>query len=127
MYNTLMTNLDSFRSNEMIEKYTAYKATGKMDHVCHLCVEKPLRSYKFWKIVPNNFPYDLIAKRHEMIVPIRHADESGLTNEEWSELHEIRYGNLQEYDLILEVTRSQKSIPTHFHQHLIDLKLNNKL
>ena len=48
-------------------------------------------SFGYWKIVTNAFPYDLIAGRHDMILPLRHVTENELTEEELVELKEIKW------------------------------------
>lgn len=106
----------------MADAYTAYRATGVLEKSCPLCVKTPIKQFKFWKIVVNDFPYDRIAERHDMIVSLRHATEQELTPEERDELYEVKYSNMQEYDIIVEATPQAKSIPTHFHLHLINTK-----
>lgn len=80
-----------------------------------------MQSFKFWKLVPNEFPYDKITKIHDMLVPLRHTVE--INDEELAELLELRntYIN-QHYRYIMEATNRTKSIPTHFHLHLIEIK-----
>lgn len=105
------------------QKYSEYRKNLPAGSVCALCREEPLQSFNHWKIISNNFPYDKIAKTHHMIVPLRHVQENELNEEELAELLEIKSGLLNEnYEYILEATRRQKSIPGHFHLHLIVLK-----
>jgi len=105
----------------MVEKYRQHKASGIMERACRLCVATEIMSFEHWKIIKNEFPYDLIAKAHDMIVPKRHVNEEELTPREWEELHKIKYSSLQTYDILMEGTRRTKSIPQHFHIHLIQL------
>lgn len=117
-----MSASDHFRSSEVSEKYRAYRGTGALENSCPLCKETAVVGYKSWKIIPNDFPYDLIADVHDMIVPLRHVDESGLSDEEKAELLEIKNSALSEYDIVVEATKRNKSIPAHFHLHLIKIK-----
>lgn len=117
-----MATSDSLRTKETADAYRAFRATGALDKFCPLCDKKSIQEYKFWKIVPNDFPYDLIAAKHDMIVPLRHAKEDDLTPEEISELKEIKESTLINYEFIIEATNTRKSIPTHFHLHLINTK-----
>lgn len=103
----------------MTKKYDDYRAHGALQGSCVLCEKVPLHKFVHWKIISNDFPYDLIAEVHEMIVPIRHSIEEGLTQEERDEFFEIKQGYLQKYGYIIEATRTVKSIPEHFHLHLI--------
>ncbi len=105
------------RTDEMEDKYRDYRAQMK-DVACFLCTAKPLKEFKYWKILLNNFPYDKIAETHHMIMPLRHVIDREITKEEWQELLDIRAGYIEEnYDFILDAVT--KSIPLHFHLHLI--------
>jgi hypothetical protein len=117
-----MSASDHFRSNEVSEKYRAHRDTGALEKSCPLCDTTAVIGYRSWKIIPNEFPYDLIAVVHDMIVPLRHVDEAGLTDEERAELIEIKNSTLGTYDIVVEATRHNKSIPAHFHLHLIKAK-----
>lgn len=86
-------------------------------------VALPGKQFEHWKIVVNDFPYDTIAARHDMIVPILHVVEPELTAEEWKELLRLKETILSdEYDYLLEATHKGKSIPAHFHLHLVTAK-----
>ncbi len=88
--------------------------------VCPLCHAEALKTFRFWKIVNNNFPYDAIAKIHHMIVPLRHTKERGLNAEELDELLQIKEEVLNsEYDYLIEAALKNRSIPEHFHLHLV--------
>ena len=107
------------RSKATQKKYDAY-IVGGVGEGCVLCQKEPINSFTHWKIVSNDFPYDRIAKTHHMIVPIRHSDESELTDDEVQELRTLKETYIADhYDDIIEATRHQKSIPHHFHLHII--------
>ena len=112
-----------FRSAETQEKYDKHRSTGILDRECPLCTRESIKKFTHWRIIENNFPYDLIAQKHNMLVPVRHASEEELTQEELDELFTIKeeYVHLN-YDYILEATHRKKSIPAHFHLHLLILK-----
>jgi len=87
---------------------------------CPLCTVPPIKDFKYWRIVKNKFPYDLIAEKHDMLVPKRHVDEVSLNEDEISELREIKREYIDsEYSYIIEAMSKNKSIPAHFHIHLI--------
>ena len=110
----------TLRTQEGEKKYQDYIARGGLENGCALCPKAPLRMFKFWKIVQNDFPYDRIASIHHMVIPIRHAGEAELSTEERDELANIKdaYMNAH-YEYFIEAARKNKSIPGHFHLHLI--------
>ncbi|MDE1874582.1 MAG: hypothetical protein KGI79_00060 [Patescibacteria group bacterium] len=110
----------SLRSQTMDAKYREYKQAHAADGRCVICDKPPIASFKYWKITTNDFPYDVIARDHHMLVPLRHAAEGDLTIEEFAEFEEIKttYANAR-YDYMIEATIRKKSIPAHFHLHLI--------
>lgn len=92
-------------------------------NACVLCEKVSVKEFTYWKITENQFPYDLIAKTHHMLMPLRHVAESGFSEEELKEFALIK-GELMEgeYDWLIESTVRNKSIPSHFHLHLIVAK-----
>jgi hypothetical protein len=112
----------SLRSIATEEEYRKYKETKAVDSPCVLCSQEPIQTFKYWKITKNDFPYDLIAETHHMISPIRHAKELELTEEEKSELLEIKANSLNFYDAILESTPRMKTVPAHHHLHIFVTK-----
>jgi len=93
---------------------------------CALCHKEALRSFKKWKILDNDFPYDLITSEHHMLVPIRHVTELELDSDELKELSEIKTKLFEEhYDFVMEASTKNKSIPSHFHLHLVVIKQMN--
>lgn len=112
----------NLRSEKMQVKYDHHKATGIMERTCVLCDRTPSKSYQYWKIIPNHFPYDMIAKKHDMLLPLRHVVEDELTPKEIQELVEIKKTKLQDYEFIFEPTAQNKSIPAHFHIHILVTK-----
>lgn len=113
---------EAFRSKEMRDAYKAHLASGVLERSCVLCDREPIVAFNHWKIIVNNFPYDLIAEVHHMIVPLRHVTEKDLSPEEWEEYKQIKAEKLQDYEYIIEASNRQKSIPNHFHLHLIESK-----
>lgn len=110
---------DLLRSQEMAEKYKTYRASGLMETGCALCERSAIELFIHWKVVKNHFPYDAIAETHNMLVPLRHVKETELNDDERAELLQIKTSYAQQYDYLLEATNRTKSIPAHFHLHLI--------
>ncbi len=112
--------MPSLRTPKGKKAYQEYMAATPVTDACALCKKSAIRAFKLWKITENLFPYDLIAKTHHMLMPIRHTEEAGLTADEIMELSGIK--NLlinEDYDWIIEATPKNKSIPNHFHVHLV--------
>lgn len=95
-----------------------------MDRICDICEKAPLvKEFTYWKIVDNIFPWDYIAKIQHMAVPKRHVVYEELSDEEKKEYDEIKVGYIErEYDIMAEATNKMKTIPSHFHMHLIVMK-----
>ena len=112
----------TLRSKATEDRYEKYKESKPNDGKCVLCEAEVVKNFKFWKIIHNDFPYDLIASTHDMILPIRHVKETELTEEERLELLEIKADYLNIYDAILESTPRMKTVPTHHHLHVFVTK-----
>lgn len=92
------------------------------DSRCGLCLDEPIKQFKYWKIIDNKFPYDEVAEAGHMLVPLNHLEEKNISKKAWDEYKEIKKYLDQEYDMIIENTTKNKSIPSHFHLHLLKLK-----
>lgn len=118
MENTLRTR----ETQEHYEKVMRERASSPQA-ACPLCFVESVREFTFWRIVPNAFPYDRIARVHHMAVPKRHAQWADLTADELDEFDRLRKNELDgAYTYFVEASTSFKSIPAHFHMHLITLK-----
>ncbi len=110
----------TLRSPEGKERYKEHMRSHPSSDECFLCVAKSLKDFQFWKVTENNFPYDQIASVHHMLTPFRHVAEEKLNDEEIKELQTIKKSFIDpEYDWIIEATLKNKTIPDHFHIHLI--------
>jgi hypothetical protein len=108
----------TYRSPETEKRYRAFLATVPED-MCLLCRKPSKREFTHWRIVENSFPYDRIARVHDMLLPKEHKAEHELSHEEWLEYNTLKHGIVDEnYQFILEATSSNKSVPKHFHVHL---------
>lgn len=111
--------MGSLRTPEGKKIYNEYLASADLSN-CPLCGKEPMKSFQFWKVTDNSFPYDLIARTHHMLVPLRHASEKELTQAEWQELRTIRDTFIHpEYEWVIEATHPHKSVPSHYHLHLL--------
>lgn len=111
----------SLRSKETEKKYQEVRAE-RDPSFCALCEATPLEEFTHWKILQNDFPYDEVASTHDMLVSKRHVTEGEITQEEWLEYNKIKHGYVAEkYEIVMEGTQKLKSIPDHFHVHLLVL------
>jgi hypothetical protein len=112
--------MPSLRTTEMKNRYKEYLNSHPSDGSCPICSKEAIKNFKYWKITDNSFPYDLIASKHQMIVPNRHVAEEELLSDELDELIKIKREFIDtEFDYIIEATTKNKSVPGHFHLHLI--------
>lgn len=115
----------ALRSKENADAYLEAQG-GIADHL-HLKdysndSEHIIRSFEYWHIISNLYPYDMIAKEHDMLVPKRVFSKlSDCTRLEWEEYKTIL--NVLEtegyYDAVLENFSRGRSILRHLHIHLI--------
>ncbi len=116
----------TFRSKELNDKYLSLIANGHHDDVCQLCQAPSIKEWSHWRIIENIFPYDLIAKTHHMIIPRRHAGEDELSSPELEQLKLLKQEYINEnYGWLMEAVKRRKSVPAHFHLHLVTSKFNN--
>lgn len=116
-----MSKFKSLRKVETELAYRKYQKTPKFP-TCYICTAKAIKTYQNWKVIENEFSYDEVATKNDMIVPMRHTIEENLTEEELREFTKIKEDINDKYDMILENTHKQKSIPGHFHLHLLQIK-----
>ncbi len=111
--------MPSLRTPEGTKEYQEYLSAVDANAPCVLCAKPSIQDFTHWKIVVNEFPYDVISKDHFMILPIRHTTEADLNEAEKQEYSTIKNNVIQEkYDYIIENATKNKSIPGHFHLHL---------
>jgi hypothetical protein len=121
-----MTRIDTknkplnWRNLNTHNRYMENIETGGLDDGCRLCECVAIHTFKHWKIVDNKYPYDRVALVHEMILPLRHTDGLDLTAQEVAELAKLKTTFLNDnYHFMVEALPKAKSIPGHFHLHLI--------
>lgn len=110
----------ALRTKESQEKYLKLIAEGFLANGCNLCEAPSIKYFEYWRIIDNKFPYDLVAKINHMIIPKRHAAERELNEAEKKEFESIKLDYIDKnYGLLIETVDKDKSIPSHFHIHLI--------
>lgn len=107
---------NSLRKSESEAHYQDQKKRGL---TVPLLEEKVLIRYKHWVVIANRFPYDLIFREHDMIVPRRKfASREEMSHAEWFELNELLGDLVHQYDLFFENLGARRSISDHYHLHL---------
>ena len=84
--------------------------------------EHILQSFTHWYLIANLFPYDKVAKQHDLLIPKRvFGKMSDCTKEEWEEYKQIinQFELDGHYNSMLENFSKGKSILRHLHIHLI--------
>ena len=115
--------MKNFRSPKTQKEYDQYKLNNPGGYGCFICEKLAIHTFSKWKIVENSFPYDGIASVHHMLLPLRHVDEKDLNTDELKELAEIKDSVCDKnYELMVLPTRNHRSVPEHFHLHLLVCK-----
>jgi hypothetical protein len=111
----------TLRTKETEAIYTEYRATQDMTE-CALCreIKTPIKEFKYWVIVHNRFPYDLLYCKSDMLVTKSHSSKLNL--QELAELEIIKENLYPDYDQIVENLGATKTIPPHAHIHLLKFK-----
>lgn len=109
----------SMRSSAMERHYATSKMLGSL---VPLHEEPSLQVFRYWRIIDNRFPYDMLFSTCHMLLPIRivpqHRD---LTPEEVDELHDILNGYVEDnYNGYFVSTMSKRSVGSHYHVHLLN-------
>lgn len=116
-----MTELPmSLRTARTEETYQLAKQNGK---TVPLELVNALKIFEHWRIVNNDFPYDVGYKRCHLLT-VKRAGVSQwheLNDEEIAELNKLKREYLyDEYDQIIENCPSRRSVPHLFHLHLVN-------
>ena len=107
----------TYRSKKIEEEYQ--KVLGTLEgKPCFMCNNEPVHTWKRWKLFVNNFPYDEIAEKNMLLCLNDHREE--MNGEDFKELQTIKKLKfMSEYHGLLENLAGSKSIPDHFHFHVI--------
>ena len=110
------------RSNKV---YNLYKKNRK-NSLEHL---KIVNDFKYWTIVKNEFPYDAVATRHDLLIPKREIqDIFGISLVEQQELKEIwkQLKRSHKYDFLLVPLPWSQTFKSKIHFHLLKTKIKHK-
>jgi len=87
--------------------------------------EIKIKEFKYWAILPNEFPYDAIAEVNHLLFTKRKIPLGwdNLTKDELKELDFLKKTYLpKHYDVLYENFPKSQSIPGHFHLQLLKIK-----
>lgn len=105
----------TLRKPESEEKYQEEK---KNITSCPFCEKKHIHQWEHWKLMPNQYPYDLVAEKHDLLVLNSH--NSVPSEEEKKQLDSIKKMKfMNDYHCIIENLPQRQSISGHFHVHLM--------
>lgn len=116
----------SLRTADTEQTYQDAKVAGT---TTPLELVKSIKIFEHWRIIENDYPYNVGYKRCHMLVVKRAG--IGAWNElntyELSELDRIKQDYLyDEYDQIIENCPSRRSVPHLFHLHLVNFYDNRE-
>lgn len=89
---------------------------------CRICRIPVKREEGSFYIVANEFPYDAVSAVNDMLILKNHAPRLNITQIEELEEFKRKLGEERFYDLLLENLPCRKTIPDHFHLHLIRIR-----
>lgn len=115
----------SLRSKEVSERYKRDRVAGEWDTETYTFdwQNTALQEFTHWALVPSNYPYDLIAEVHHLLVPKRvFPTYREVNEEEYEELKSIKDKLKDHYDFILENLPSKITISSHYHLHFIKMR-----
>lgn len=104
------------------ESELAYQVAKVLGNTMPLEQEPHIGEYQYWILIKNRFPYDLLYKEHDMLIP-----RSGVANRINLNVNEILELNIildtldENYDLVFENFKHRRSVLGLFHLHLARL------
>lgn len=109
-------------SGRTIASEIRYQCAKILGELRPLDEEAVLREWKYWKLIENRFPYDMIFSVHHMLIPKRMVDHrEKLTISEDLELKRIvnEFDYAGAYDAVMDNFKGRRSILGLYHVHLV--------
>jgi len=111
----------TLRSKKLEKIYQDY-LKNDYDYKCIFCSrDMIIEEFNHWILLKNKFPYNKVFKNHCLLSPKAHIKEfKDLYKDEITELNEL----LEEldYDMCILNKKKKRSVPEHFHYHLVKIK-----
>lgn len=121
----------TLRTKETQKRYEDYLKTPQSKECC-FCRESRNKkqgrkseittSWKYWELMPNEYPYSLVYKDHHLLFSKRHVPYEKLTIEEIVEYEKIMNKLRKEYHQLVENLGDRISQKGHYHVHLCRFK-----
>lgn len=114
-------NQKTLRTPKTQKKYMDYLSNDYTGNCIFCAKELLVKEYKYWLLIKNRFPYDKVYTNHLLLAPKRHVAELyEITEAEHQELDKL-FDEIPHNQVILN-KRADRSIPRHFHFHLVTIK-----
>lgn len=84
-----------------------------------------IKKFKYWKLVKNEYPYDRIATRHDMLIPLRDFSSFQEVNpKERAEFFKLwnQFSKKKTYDMLMVAFPFSQTYPSRLHFHLMKTK-----
>lgn len=120
---------DVLRTSAGNTRYFKALKGGKVEST-FLATCKRRGHFTYWFVTHNEYPYDRVASKHDLLAPKRKfACSADMTKGERDELEAIKrvFGKSKAYDSIIENVPHHRTIRDWYHLHLIQFKGGFKL
>ena len=109
----------ALRSEEMHNRYRDFIGNKEPDS-SFFFTGSAVKEYMHWRLIDNDFPYDVLASRHCILTPRRKFQEDWeMVESERAELFEIKKELGNDFDTIMENFGHQRTFSMHYHLHFI--------
>ncbi len=126
MTDSNLRNVFVLRTPEMLAEYAKHMEKNK-GSMAFFFSSPAIKSWEHWRLIKNDFPYDVLAGKHHILTPKRIFEEDiDMTNGERKELSRIKAELNDDYDSIIENFVRNRTFRNHYHLHLICYKKNAK-
>ena len=126
MIDSNLRNIFVLRTPQMLEEYAKHVKKNK-GSMAFFFSSPAIKSWEYWRLIKNDFPYDVLAGKHHILTPKRiFAEDIDMTNGERKELSRIKAELNDDYDSMIENFIRNRTFRTHYHLHLICYKKNAK-
>lgn len=107
------------RTPQMLGRYRKHLKTNS-GNIAFFLTNPSICEWKHWRLIKNDFPYDVLAKKHHILTPKRvFSEEVEMSGGERKELIRIKQELNDSYDTVFENFIHQRSFKNHYHLHLI--------
>lgn len=114
-----MDSINVTLRTELLER--RYQFAKKTNGTRPLSDIPAIKTFIYWRIVPNDFPYNVAFKTHDLLIPNReYAGWKDLPRLAQAEFRWILDNYCQNrYDMIVENTHHRRTVHNLYHVHLL--------